>query len=140
MTPAIVAKGDTVSVDYTGRLENGTVFDSSSGRAPLEFTAGGGQMIAGFDAAVIGMHLNETKTVTIPPEQAYGMPRSDLIFDVPIANIPNGTKVGSTLYANMQQFTVVSINKTAAVLDGNHPLAGKTLIFDIKIVGIQKKA
>ncbi len=132
----IVKAGDTISVDYTGTLENGTVFDTSIGRQPLEFKAGAGQMIKGFDAAVIGMSLGEEKTITIQPQDAYGQYSQSNVISVPIANIPNNTKVGDTLYAGTQTVKVLEINSTSALIDANHPLAGKTLIFKIKIVKI----
>ncbi len=133
-----VEKGDHVSVEYTGMLENGTVFDSSAGRAPLEFDAGAGQMIKGFDAAVIGMHKGEEKNVTIEPEDAYGMPDPKNVIEVPLSSVPNGTKAGDNLYAGGQPVRVIEIKNTTAVIDTNHFLAGKTLIFKIKIVEIKK--
>ncbi len=133
-----VEKGDHVSVEYTGMLENGSVFDSSAGRAPLEFDAGAGQMIKGFDAAVIGMHKGDEKNVTIKPEDAYGMPDPKNVIEVPLSSIPNNMKAGDTLYAGDQPVRVVDIKNTTAVIDANHFLAGKTLIFKIKIVGIKK--
>ena len=117
-------------------LENGTIFDSSVGRAPLEFNAGAGQMIKGFDTAVIGMHLNEEKTVTIKPEDAYGPYSINNTLAVPIVNIPNGTKVGDILYAGTRSARVLEIENNTVLLDVNHPLAGKTLTFKIKIVKI----
>ena len=132
----VVKTGDHISVDYTGMLENGTIFDSSAGRVPLEFNAGGGQMIKGFDAAVIGMRVGEEKTVTIKPEDAYGQYDEKNIVAIPITSVPNGTKVGDTLYAGRQSARVLDIKNNTAVLDVNHPLAGKTLIFKIKIVKI----
>ncbi len=134
-----VVKGDHVAVDYTGRLENGTVFDSSIGRAPLEFDAGAGQMIKGFDAAVMGMVEGEEKKVTITPEDAYGQRDLSRIIEVPVANVPEGAKAGDELIAGSQVVRLVEINNSTAVIDVNHPLAGKTLIFDIKIVNITKK-
>jgi len=133
-----VEKGDHVSVEYTGMLENGTIFDSSAGRAALEFDAGAGQMIKGFDDAVIGMRKGDEKNVTIRPEDAYGMPDPKNIIEVPLANLPNGTKAGDTLYAGGQPVRVVEIRNSTAVIDTNHFLAGKTLIFRIKIVDIVK--
>jgi FKBP-type peptidyl-prolyl cis-trans isomerase 2 len=135
----VVAAGDHVSVDYTGKLEDGTVFDSSSGRGPLEFDAGAGQMIAGFDAAVIGMKEGDEKTITILPQDAYGMPDPNLVFEVPLANVPEGTKAGDQLYAGNQVVTVIAVTNETATIDANHQLAGRTLIFDIKMVSIVKK-
>lgn len=133
-----VEKGDKVAVDYTGKLENGTIFDSSSSRGPLEFTAGAGQMIKGFDSSVIGMKINESKTITIPPEDAYGAADPKNIIEVPISNVPNGTKAGDTLYARGQPVRVIKVTNETATIDANHPLAGKTLIFDITVVRIEK--
>ena len=136
----VVALGDHVAVAYTGKLQDGTVFDSSAGRQPLEFDAGGGQMIKGFDAAVIGMYVGESKTVTLPPEDAYGMPNPNLIVNIPIKNIPNGTKVGDQLYsAGGQSVRVVAITNGTVTVDANHPLAGKTLVFDIQVLNVTKK-
>ena len=132
-----VKAGDSIAVDYTGTFENGTVFDSSAGRGPLEFVAGQGQMIKGFDDAVIGMKLGEEKTMTIKPEDAYGSWDQKNVVEVPVANIPNNTKAGDMLYAGTRSVRVLQINETAAIIDANHPLAGKTLIFKIKIVNIQ---
>jgi peptidylprolyl isomerase len=137
-TGLVVAAGDHVFVDYTGRLENGTIFDSSLGRAPLEFDAGAGQMIAGFDNAVIGMRVGEEKTVTLPPEEAYGPVDPINIVNVSRTLIPNNTKVGDILYAGSRAVVVLEIFNDTVTIDGNHPLAGKTLIFDIKLVDVQK--
>ena len=136
----VVAIGDHVSVDYTGKLQDGTVFDSSAGKAPLGFDAGGGQMIKGFDAAVIGMRVGDNKTVTLPPEDAYGAPNPNLIVNIPIKNVPNGTKIGDHLYsAGGQSVLVTAVTNETVTVDANHPLAGKTLVFDIKIVNVTKK-
>ena len=138
-TDAVVKAGDTVSVDYTGRLENGSVFDTSIGRTPLEFTVGAGQMISGFDSAVLGMRVGEEKTITLPPEEAYGAPNPANIVAVPVTSVPNGTKVGDTLYSGGTAVKVVAVTNETVTIDANHPLAGKTLIFDIKIVKINGK-
>lgn len=151
----IAGKGDTVSVNYVGKLENGTVFDTSieaeakkgglplrGSYSPLEFTVGAGQMIAGFDAGVLGMKEGEEKTVRLPPEQAYGNRREDAVISIPVANIGNSEsiKVGSMLYAqNGASGTVAAIENGTAKVDFNHELAGKTLVFTIKMVKIQKK-
>lgn len=132
-----VEKGDMVAVDYTGSLENGTIFDSSIGRAPLEFQAGAGDMIKGFDDAVIGMKVNETKTVTIKPEDAYGSYDLNAVIEVTLASVPEWTKAGDTLYAAGRPVKVLEIRNQTALIDTNHPLAGKTLIFEIKVVKIQ---
>ncbi len=139
----VASDGDKVSVHYTGTLQDGTVFDSSRGSDPLTFTVGAGQMITGFDNAVRGMKVGETKTVTLPPEQAYGPYRSDLIITMGRDKFPKditltvGQKV--QLQNNLgQQFTatVIEIGDTTVKLDANHELAGKTLIFEIELVKI----
>ena len=136
-----VENGDTVKVEYTGTLENGEVFDKSEGRGPLEFVAGAGQMIKGFDEAVIGMKLNEDKNVTIPPEKAYGSTDSAQVVKVPVSQIggDGNLAVGSKLYTQSGlQGTVTDINDGTATVSLVHPLAGKTLNFWIKVVGIMK--
>jgi FKBP-type peptidyl-prolyl cis-trans isomerase 2 len=145
--------GDTVSVDYVGTLDNGTVFDTSikaeaqkaglplrPSYSPLEFTVGAGQMIAGFDKGVVGMKEGETKTVHLTPSEAYGEKRADAIISVPIANVPNGTKVGSQLSAsNGAPGVVIEVNATHVKIDFNHELAGKALNFKIIMRKITKK-
>ncbi|HIG96943.1 MAG TPA: peptidylprolyl isomerase [Candidatus Aenigmarchaeota archaeon] len=132
----VVAIGDNVSVDYTGMFENGTVFDSSAGRVPLEFSVGAGQMIKGVDAAVVGMHLDEERNVTIKPDDAYGNYSLSNIVMVSVQDVPDGTKTGSILYVNGQQVRVLDIRNNTVFIDMNHPLAGKTLVFRIRIVKI----
>jgi len=132
----VVAIGDNVSVDYTGMFENGTVFDSSAGRVLLEFSVGAGQMIKGFDAAVVGMHLDEERNVTIKPDEAYGNYSLSNIVMVSVQDVPDGTKTGSILYVNGQQVRVLDIRNNTVFIDMNHPLAGKTLVFRIRIVKI----
>jgi FKBP-type peptidyl-prolyl cis-trans isomerase 2 len=134
---------DTVKVHYTGKLTTGEVFDSSEGREPLEFTVGGGQMIKGFDEAVDGMGLNEKKTVTIPSAEAYGDHNKDLIQEVPKNQLPEEMKpeVGQKLVATNDQGHETYVNVTAVtdeviIVDANHELAGKDLVFDIELVEI----
>ena len=136
-----ITSGDTISVHYTGRLENEEVFDSSEGRAPLVFTVGAGQLIKGFDDAVIGMASGEKKTVTMLPEEAYGERREDHIVDFPKANIPPDLEpeIGMVVQMSDQSgrpipVIVTEILDDVVKLDVNHPLAGKTLMFDIEIV------
>jgi FKBP-type peptidyl-prolyl cis-trans isomerase 2 len=138
----IVEKGDHVSVDYWGSLENGMVFDTSEGRGPLEFDVGAGQMIKGFDNGVIGMKINETKTITIPASEAYGMVDPKLVVDVPLDDLRQSNitpAVGMKLYAQGREVVITKVTDTAATIDFNHPLAGKTLIFKIKMLNIVKK-
>ncbi|WP_128543647.1 FKBP-type peptidyl-prolyl cis-trans isomerase [Larkinella soli] len=136
--------GDTVQVHYTGRLTNGTVFDSSSGRDPLQFQVGSGMVIKGFDEGVKGMAVGETKTVQIPVEDAYGPASDDMVFEFDRSLIPDDIdlEIGTTL--NMHQdgnprvvpVIVRNVTDTSVTLDANHPLAGEELIFEIELVGI----
>lgn len=134
--------GDTVRVHYTGKLGDGEVFDSSRDRDPLEFTLGGGQVIAGFDDAVTGMQPGDEKTVTIPAEQAYGPRRDEMVGEVPRAQFPPNIepKVGQQLQMqqNGQNFvvTVADVSDEVVRLDANHPLAGKDLTFELELVEI----
>jgi len=152
----IVVKWDTVTVDYVGKLQDGTVFDTSiesiaktswkyaTGRnysEGLSFTVGAGQMIAGFDKGVEGMKVGETKTVTIPAKDAYGERSDKNMIKVPREQIPNNEQLQKgmkLMSANGQQFTVYAVDKKEITLDGNHELAGKTLIFDITVKSIKK--
>ncbi|EMR02359.1 FKBP-type peptidyl-prolyl cis-trans isomerase [Cesiribacter andamanensis] len=135
-------KGDRVRVHYTGRLQNGEVFDSSKGREPLEFEIGGGMMIAGFDKAVNGMQVGDQKTVEIPSNEAYGERREEMMINIPRAQVPADItpQVGQQLALNNggQQVpvTVTEVTDEKVVLDANHPLAGKDLVFDIELVEI----
>lgn len=138
-----VAEGDTVQVYYTGTLTNGTVFDSNVGKQPLTFAVGSGQVIQGFDQGVIGMAINQTKTITLPPSEAYGEVNQSLIVSVPLKAFGNQTiTVGMTVTEDVvgheYQGVVTAFNATNATVDFNPPLAGKTLIFQIKVVAIQK--
>jgi peptidylprolyl isomerase len=150
----VVKAVDTVKIDYTGKLENGTVFDTSradvakqagiyddeGNYTPLSFVAGSGQMIKGFDESVIGMKVGEEKTIKIPPEEAYGEYDKSMIEVVPIQeiNLSRTPEIGEVLVdANGNRFKVIAINSTHVTLDANHELAGKTLIFDIKLVSIE---
>lgn len=134
---------DKVKVHYTGKLTSGEIFDSSEGRAPLEFTVGGGQMIKGFDEAVNGMEVNEEKTVTIPSKEAYGEKKDELIQEIPRDQLPEDMQpeVGQKLVAtndlgHQTQVSVTGVSKTAITIDANHELAGKDLVFDIQLVEI----
>lgn len=141
-----VKTGDTVKVDYTGKLTDGTVFDSSLGKTPLEFTVGAGQMIKGFDSAVVGMKVGQSKTVVLPPDEAYGAHREDLVLIVNKSQMAPGVNptVGQQLTVTRAdgstgRVVVVAITDTTVTVDANHPLAGKTLTFDIKLVSITPK-
>lgn len=137
-----VASGDTVKVEYIGKLEDGTVFDKSEGRGPLEFVAGAGQMIKGFDEAVIGMKLNEEKEVTISPEKAYGAAsEKGQTVEVPVSSIggEGNVSVGMPVSTRTGQTgTVIEVSGGNATIEFRHPLSGKTLVFWMKVVDIQK--
>ncbi|MGC9443840.1 MAG: FKBP-type peptidyl-prolyl cis-trans isomerase [Candidatus Methanospirareceae archaeon] len=143
-TVAQTAKvGDTVSVHYTGTLADGSVFDSSIGREPLQFTLGEGQMIPGFEQAVTGMALGEIKTVTIPADQAYGPYYEELVLVIPRDQLPADMEpqVGQKLQTQsatgqIMIVTVKEVSATNVTLDANHELAGKDLTFEIQLVEI----
>lgn len=134
--------GDTVQVHYTGTLEDGTVFDSSQGRDPLEFTLGAGNVIPGFDRAVEGMAVGESSTVTIAPEDAYGDHRAEMVQQVARTEIPSeiDLQVGMQLQASGPAgemiVTVVELSDENVTLDANHPLAGQPLTFELELVAV----
>ncbi len=135
--------GDNVRVHYHGTLSDGTIFDSSKEREPLAFEAGSGQVIPGFDNAVIGMNVGETKTVHIPVDEAYGQPNDEMLIEFPTSQFPEGEQpeIGMQMHLSDDQghvFPVIvkEINGDKAVLDANHPLAGKDLTFELELVGI----
>jgi peptidylprolyl isomerase len=139
--------GDTIRVHYTGTLEDGTVFDSSVGREPLQFTIGLGQMIQGFDKGVVGLNLSESKTITIPVDQAYGPYREDLVQVVARDQLPTDSEleVGQVLQASQPNgqiilVTVTNVTDSDVTLDANHRLAGKNLTFEIQLVEIVSSA
>lgn len=141
MVPA--KDGDTVRIHYTGKLQDGTVFDSSAGREPLSFTIGSGQVIPGFEEAVIGMAENETKNVTIPVDRAYGPRNEELLINVPRNQVPpdihpeKGQRLQIQGPGNQPVLVVVTeVTDEYIVLDANPPLAGEDLIFDIELVEI----
>jgi peptidylprolyl isomerase len=139
-----IKNGDFVQLHYTGTLEDGTVFDSSEGRRPLEFEVGGGGIIQGFNDAVLGMELNGEKNFTIPPDQAYGEKREDLKREFPATMLQgNRVEVGQVLRFSSPQGpvdgTVLTVEADKFVVDFNHPLSGKTLQFKIRVVGISDK-
>jgi FKBP-type peptidyl-prolyl cis-trans isomerase 2 len=126
-----------------GKLQDGTIFDSSRERHPLQFTIGNGQVIAGFERAVIGMKIGELKTARIPIEQAYGPHREDMIVTMDRSKLPSGLnpKIGQRLELTQVDdqtslVTVTDVTESTLTLDANHPLAGKELTFDIELVGI----
>ena len=135
--------GDTVTIHYTGTLSDGSIFDSSSVRDPLEFAVGSGQIIPGLDAAISGMEVGEKKTVEVPVEQAYGhinpaarqaVPRADIPQDIPLEV---GTQLQlQTPEGQVMPVTVAEVSEEEVVLDANHPLAGRDLTFAIELVSI----
>ena len=140
---AQVKQGDTVKVHYTGTLADGSVFDSSAGREPLQFTVGSGQVIPGFDTAVDGMRVGEKKTVTIPCQQAYGEMQNELVMTVPMEQVPTDLKleVGMMLevggpQGELLRVRVIELTDTSVILDANPPLAGKDLTFALELVAI----
>ena len=135
--------GDTVKIHYTGTLEDGTTFDSSAGREPLEFTLGSGQVIVGFDEAVTGMKTGEKKNVVIPADKAYGQRNEEMVITAPRDQVPAdiNPEVGQQLQLagpNNQPVIVVitEVTDEHILLDANPPLAGKNLTFDIELVSI----
>jgi len=135
--------GDTVKVHYTGKLEDGTVFDSSEGRQPLQFTLGKGNVIPGFENGIMGMDIGDKKDITVAPEDGYGQLRDDLIIDVPAAQVPDNItpELGMQLQVKqpdgqMVNVTIVDVQEEKITLDANHPLAGKTLNFEVTLVEI----
>ena len=136
-------KGDLVKVHYKGKLNSGEQFDSSEGREPLEFTVGAGQMIAGFDAAIPGMSVGEKKTIIISPEHAYGEKNAEAIIEFPKSGIPADMKMEPGMKLQLRNeaghpvpVIVTEVKDDIVILDANHHLAGKELIFDIELVEI----
>jgi len=137
-----IKNGDNVSVHYTGKLDDGSVFDSSrfEGREPLTVTLGQGQLISGFENGLIEMTVGETKTIEIEPENAYGDINPQLVSEVALSQVPEGVKAGDMLQGQNQfgpvNVVVKEIKEETVVLDMNHPLAGKKLIFDLEVVSV----
>ncbi|MBI5231140.1 MAG: peptidylprolyl isomerase [Coriobacteriales bacterium] len=136
--------GDTVRVHYTGTLDDGTEFDSSKGREPIEFEIGSGQVIPGFDEAVSTMEVGESSTVMIPAAQAYGEHFDEGVQQVPISAFPEAPEVGwmielSAPDGSKLPATVTDVSDEAATIDLNHPLAGKDLTFQLELVEIVEK-
>ncbi len=137
-------KGDQVKVHYTGKLTSGEQFDSSTGRAPLGFTVGAGQMIKGFDDAIPGMAVGDKKTINISPEDAYGHKNESAIIEFPKSNIPADMKLEPGMKLQLQNaeghpvpVVVSEIKDDVVILDANHELAGKELVFDIELMEIK---
>jgi peptidylprolyl isomerase len=142
-TMAQAKTGDTVKVHYTGKLDDGTIFDTSADREPLQFTIGKGQLIPDFEEAVVGMNPGETKTVQIQSDRAYGEHREEMVLVVDRNEFPKDLepKVDQRLQVSKsdgQEFavTVTAVSESSVTLDANHPLAGKDLTFDIQLTEI----
>lgn len=140
-----VKQNDTVKVHYTGKLADGQVFDSSEGKEPIEFTLGHGQLIPGFEKGLMDMKLNEKKTINIPKDEAYGDSREDLILEVQKSELPAEIKpeVGMGLVSKSSDgielnMLITEVKEESIIVDGNHPLAGKDLIFDLEVVEIKE--
>jgi peptidylprolyl isomerase len=136
-------KGDVVRVHYTGRLTDGQQFDSSVGRTPLEFTLGAGQMIKGFDTGVEGMAIGEKKVINISPEEGYGPKNPEAIIEFPKEQVPEDMKLEPGMELTLQNqhghpvpVVVMEVKDDVIILDANHSLAGKDLVFDIELVEI----
>lgn len=140
-----VKKGDVVSVHYTGTLNDGTIFDSSEGRAPLQFEVGAGEVIPGFEKAIEGMNIDEEKKITLSSKDAYGDVKKEMIIPVPREQFPKDKEpaVGMTMVMAGPQgqripARVIKVEENRVTIDLNHPLAGKDLTFTVKVVGINE--
>jgi FKBP-type peptidyl-prolyl cis-trans isomerase SlpA len=137
-----ITNGSSVSVNYTGRLEDGTIFDTSlqEGREPLTATLGQGQLISGFENGLIGMSVGEKKTIEIEPKDAYGEAKPELTQEVSLEMFPKGVKVGDMLQGQNENgvvnVVVLEVKENSVIIDLNHPLAGKKLIFDLEVVSV----
>jgi FKBP-type peptidyl-prolyl cis-trans isomerase 2 len=137
-----IQSGDNVKVHYTGKLEDGSIFDTSlaEGREPLETTLGQGQLIKGFEAGLMDMSEGEKKTIEIESADAYGEHNPEMINEIPKTQVPEGVQAGEMLQGmgpmGPVNVKVVEVKEDTVVLDANHPLAGKKLIFDLEVVSI----
>jgi peptidylprolyl isomerase len=138
-----VKSGDIVKVHYSGRLTDGTTFDSSAGREPLQFEVGSGMVISGFDSGVMGMAVGDKKTIQIPVDEAYGAKNPDMIIEFPTSEFPEDMELEVGQRLNMTNaeghvipVVITQIGQDTVMLDANHPLAGEDLIFDIELVEI----
>jgi peptidylprolyl isomerase len=136
-------KGDTVRIQYRGKLEDGTVFDTSEGGSPLEFKVGDGEFLPGLEKGVVGMNVGESKTIRIPAREGYGLHKEERIFEWDRSRLPGGFDVSVGQQLQMYRadgmpimVTVVGFSDTSVTMDSNHPLAGKNLIFDITLEDI----
>lgn len=131
------ASGDRVMVHYTGTLDDGSEFDSSRGREPLEFELGSSQVIPGFESAVEPLSVGDSTTFRLEPGDAYGEVQADLVFAVPVANAPEGLTSGDSVQlATGQPAKVISVSGETVQVDANHPLAGQALTFSVELVSV----
>jgi peptidylprolyl isomerase len=133
--------GDTVKVHFRGRLENGEVFSNSKDDQPVECTLGSGELIAGFEKGIIGMEVGDTKTIELPPEEAFGQRHEELLFRIKKSDFPITPVIGQQLQirrrgGDLIKVTVAEADEDTVTLDANHPLAGNTLFFDVELVEI----
>lgn len=136
-----VKHGDRVKVHFTGRLENGEVFSDSKDDEPFEFTLGSGELIPGFEKGIIDMKVGDTKTITVPPEEAFGPRHEELMFAFKKSDFPITPVIGQQLQIRRKEgdpikVTVADTDEDTVTLDANHPLAGNTLFFDVELVEI----
>ncbi|WEX90778.1 peptidylprolyl isomerase [Sinorhizobium garamanticum] len=136
-----VKNGDVVRIHYTAKLTDGTAVESSQGREPLEFQVGAGQIIPGLDREISGMAIGEMNTVAIPAEEAYGPHDDAQVQTVPRSAVPAGVEIGTKLQATtadgrQMAFTVTGVDDERVTVDGNHPLAGQDLVFDVTVVEV----
>ncbi len=139
----MIEAGKTVKVHYKGTLNDGTVFDSSEGRDPIEFEIGTGTVIPGFEAAVADMEIEETRSVTIPAVEAYGEVNKDMVGEIPRSNLPEDIEPEVDMVLTMQSpdgempVRIISMDEENLTLDANHPLAGQDLTFELTLVGVK---
>lgn len=137
----MIQKGNTITVHYTGRYENGDIFDSSIGKEPLTFKVGEGNIINGFENAILGKEIGDKVEVDIEPIDAYGDYREDLLIEVPNSSLPGAVEVGMSLQAQAENgtpinVTVKEVKEDSVIVDANHPLSGKRINFSIEIINI----
>jgi FKBP-type peptidyl-prolyl cis-trans isomerase 2 len=136
----MIENGTIVNVHYTGKLTDGSVFDTSEGRGTLQFEIGSGQIIPGFEKALIGKNTGDKVTINITPDEAYGPVYEELFVKIPKDKMPGDVEVGQVLQAtneeNVSNVLVMEVNDDHVLIDGNHPLAGKELVFDIEVVSV----
>ena len=140
---SVAKQGDVVHVHYTGKLGSGEVFDSSEGHEPLAFTVGGGEVIAGFEVAVTGMQVGESKDVVIPVNEAYGERREELMQTIPRELMQLGTEPQAGMQVEMHRedgtvipLLITNVDEASITVDANHPLAGEELHFNIQLAAI----